>query len=160
MNMLSTVPERVWRDATALMLYVSVVLLAELVSLPQGVVGWELVAIVWSTAIGLVIAHAFAFQVATHGVSGGWLRSDDRIEVLLELAGVSVVAGVASVPVVLFGDSVQHTGVSFAISVTIGAIAYLVERLNNHSRTASLAFAVLALLAAMLVAALKAVLAH
>jgi hypothetical protein len=159
-NRLSTAPERVVRDATAMMLYVSVVLLAELVSLPQGVVGWELVAIVWGTAIGLVIAHAFAFQVATHGMSGGWLRGDDRLEVVLELAGVAVVAALASVPVVLFGDSVQHSGVTFAVSVTIGAIAYFVERLNNHSRTASLAFGSLALLVAMLVAALKAVLVH
>ena len=47
-----------------------------------------------------------------------------------------------------------------AISLTIGAIAYFVERLNNHSRTASLAFGSLALLVAILVAALKAMLVN
>ena len=160
LNRLRTAPERVWRDATAMMLYVSVVLLAELVALPKEVIGWELVAIVWGTAIGLVVAHTFAFQVATHGMSGGWLRGDDRDEVLLELTGVAVVAAIASIPVMLFGDSVQHTGVSLTISATIAAIAYFVERLNDHSRTASLAFSALALLMAMLVAAVKAVLVH
>ena len=143
-----------------MMLYVSVVLLAELVALPHDVVGFELVAIVWGTAIGLVIADAFAFQVATHGMSGGWLRGDDRIEVLLELAGVAVVAAIASAPVMLFGDSIQHTGVSLAVSVTIAAIAYIVERLNDHSRSTALAFGSLALLVAMLVAAVKAILVH
>ena len=141
-------------------LYVSIVLLAELVALPEGIVGWELVAIVWGTTIGLLIAHAFAFQVATHGMSGGWLRGEDRIEVLLELAGVALVAAVASVPVMLFGDSIQHSGVSFAVCVTIGAVAYFVERLNNRSRTSSLAFSSLALLVSLLVAAVKAVLSH
>jgi len=141
-------------------LYVSVVLLAELVALPEGIVGWELVAIVWGTTIGLLIAHAFAFQVATHGMSGGWLRGEERIAVLLELAGVASVAAIASAPVVLFGDSIQHTGVSFAVCVTIGAVAYFVERLNNRSRTSSLAFSSLALFVAVLVAAVKAVLTH
>ena len=60
----------------------------------------------------------------------------------------------------LFGDSVQHTGVSFAVCATIGVVAYFVERLNNRSRSSSLAFSSLALLVAVLVAALKAVLAH
>ena len=160
LNKLSTAPERVRRDAGAMVLYVAVVLLAELASLPQGVIGWELVAIVWGTAIGLVVAHAFAFQVATHGVSGGWLRGDDRIEVLLELLGVAGVATIASVPVALLGGSAQLAGVSCAISATIGAVAYLVERLNDHSRAASLAFGSLALLAAILVAVLKTVLVH
>src|SRR3954447_3973316 len=96
-------PRRVWREATAMTLYVSIVLLAELTALPQGVIGWELVAIVWGTAIGLVLAHSFAFQVAAHGVSGGWLRGEDRHEALLELLGVAIVAAVATVPVLLTG---------------------------------------------------------
>jgi hypothetical protein len=151
---------RVWREATAMTLYVSIVLLAELVALPEGIVGWELVAIVWGTTIGLLVAHTFAFQVATHGMSGGWLRGEDRIEVLLELAGVASVAAVASAQVMLFGDSIQHTGVSLAVCVSIGAVAYFVERLNDRSRTSSLVFSSLALLVALLVAAVKAVLAH
>src|SRR6476646_8690601 len=85
---------RLWRETTAMMLYVSIVLLAELAVLPSGrghavepvhgPVGVELVAIVWGTTSGLALAHYFAFRVATQGV-GRRLRGQDLEEALGEI---------------------------------------------------------------------------
>ena len=71
---------RVWRDATAMTLYVSIVLLAELAALPagdeaggtvHGPVGWELIAIIWGTTVGLALAHWFAFPLWPRKASVG-----------------------------------------------------------------------------------------
>ncbi len=150
-------------------LYVSIVLLAELAALPdgraagggvRGPVGWELVAILWGTTIGLVLAHAFAFQVATHGLSGGRLRADDRSEVLAELGGASFVSAIASMPVLWLPDDVGQELVPFVLVVIIGAVAYVVERANGRSRATSIAFGVGALVIGVGVALLKLFLAY
>ena len=69
----------VLREAATMVLYVSVVEIAELATLPEGhfthgrvtgPVGAQLLAIVWGTAIGLAIAHWFAFRVAAPGFRG------------------------------------------------------------------------------------------
>ena len=61
------------REAATMVLYVSVVEIAELAAIPEdhfahgrvtGPVGGALLAIVWGTAVGLAIAHWFAFRIA------------------------------------------------------------------------------------------------
>ena len=65
--------DEIWREAATMVLYVSVVEIAELAALPEshftngvvsGPVGAGLLAIVWGTAIGLALAHWFAFRIA------------------------------------------------------------------------------------------------
>ena len=95
-----------------MVLYLSIVLLAELAALPtghdgaggavRGPVGWELVAIVWGTTIGLALAHWFASRLPTQALRRGPLAGWDRLQALSELAGAAFVAAMASVPVLLF----------------------------------------------------------
>ncbi len=155
---------RVWRDATAMMLYVSIVLLAELAALPagdddggtvHGPVGWELVAILWGTSIGLAVAHWFAFVLATQGLSRGPLRGWDRVEALSELAGVAVVAAVASVPVLLLREDTEQEVVRLVLALMIGAVAYVVERASGRTRAASVLFGLVALAIALALATVK-----
>ena len=155
---------RLWREATTMMLYLAIVLLVEFVALPAGRSAdgtWhgasrsELLAVVWGTTIGLVLAHAFAFQIATHGLSGGHLRNEDRMEILVELAGAAFVAAVASVPVIVVGETLEQRTVPIVLSVLIGTVGYVVERANGHGRTTSAVFGAIVLVAALCVAALK-----
>ena len=69
----------IFREAVTMVLYVSVVEIAELAALPEshfsngqvtGAVGGQLLAIVWGTAVGLAIAHWFAFRLAAPAFRG------------------------------------------------------------------------------------------
>jgi hypothetical protein len=158
-----------WREATTMVLYLSIVLLAQFAALPtgddpdepvHGPVGWELVAIVWGTTIGLVLAHTIAFRIATHGLSGGRLLRADRMELLVELAGAAFVATLTSIPVLVFGDSTEQQAIPFVLVLIIGGTGYLVERENGRSRTAAVIFGTIALVIALAVAVVKNALAY
>src|SRR5690349_2656754 len=82
-------PGELVREAATMVLYVSVVEIAELAALPEshfgggrvtGPVGAQLLAIVWGTAVGLALAHWFAFRVAAPAFRGDSpTRRDTRI---------------------------------------------------------------------------------
>src|SRR3954451_1397026 len=66
-------------EAVTMVLYVSVVLIAELAAIPEkhftdgqvtGPVGGDLLAVVWGTAVGLAVAHWFAFGLAAPAFRG------------------------------------------------------------------------------------------
>jgi hypothetical protein len=97
---------RLVREGTTTALYISIVLLAELVALGDEH-GWELAALIWGTTIGLVVAHAFAFRIATHGLTGGRLAPEDLAEVRAELVGATAIGVIASVPILLFRSSTE-----------------------------------------------------
>src|SRR5262245_10537118 len=69
----------IFREAVTMVLYVSVVEIAELAALPEdhflhgrvtGPVGVKLLEIVWGTAVGLALAHWFAFRLAAPAFRG------------------------------------------------------------------------------------------
>ena len=155
----------VWREATTMVLYVSVILLAELAVLPaggedddglvHGPHGWELVAIVWGTALGVTIAHWFAFRLAAVGFSAGRLSDRDLAIGKAEVAGAVFVAGLTSLPVLLFSDETEQRLVPFAPALTIGAVGYVLARTCGRSRLASLVLAGIALVIGVAVATVK-----
>jgi hypothetical protein len=150
-------------------LYVSIVLLGTLTALPaghdgagkpvRGPAGIELIAILWGTTIGLALAHWFAFHVATQGFGGGRLRGQDRNEIIAEVAGAAFVAALASVPVLLFQPDTEQQLVPFVLALIIGGVGYLAERANGRARLTSFVFGVITLLAGLVVATLKNILA-
>src|SRR3954469_14129225 len=88
------------REAATMVLYVSVVEIAELAAIPEehfasgrvsGAIGGQLLAIVWGTAVGLALAHWFAFRIAAPGFRG------DRPSRLDAQIGLAQVAGAAFV---------------------------------------------------------------
>ena len=77
-----------------MVLYVSVVLIAELAAIPEqhfadgrvtGAVGGQLLAIVWGTAVGLAVAHWFAFRLAAPAFRG---ERPTRLDTYIGLAQV------------------------------------------------------------------------
>jgi hypothetical protein len=160
---------RLWRETTAMMLYVSIVLVAELAVLPagrdhasepvHGPVGWELVAIIWGTTIGLALAHYFAFQVATQGVGRARLRGQDLEEALGEVGGAAFIAALATIPVVVFPTDIEQEMVLIVLAFTVGVVGFLVERAGGRSRLTAFAFGAATLLVGLAIAVVKNVLA-
>src|SRR4051812_1923459 len=96
-----------------MVLYVSVVEIAELAALPEqhfasgrvtGPVGGQLLELVWGTAVGLAIAHWFAFRVAAPAFRGERPTRQDTYIGVAQLCGAIFVAAVSSLPVLFLSD--------------------------------------------------------
>src|SRR4051794_26428914 len=101
------------REAVTMTLYVSVVLIAELAAIPEkhfahglvtGAVGGQLLAIVWGTAVGLAVAHWFAFRLAAPAFRGERPTRLDTYIGLVQLASAVFVAALSSLPVLFLSD--------------------------------------------------------
>jgi hypothetical protein len=154
------------REAATMVLYVSVVEIAELAALPEthrlgrvtGPVGTALVAIIWGTAIGLAVAHWFAFGFAARELRGGVRRIDFQVG-LAQLGAAAFVAAVSCLPIVLFGDVREQEFIGVMPAILIGVSSYFIGRTSGRSRLAAAIYGAIALLAGLAVAAIKGALA-
>jgi hypothetical protein len=155
------------REAITMMLYVSVVEIAELAALPEthisgrvtGPVGGQLLAIVWGTAVGLAIAHWFAFRLAARAYRGeGPTRQDNYIG-LAQVGGAMFVAALSSLPVLFLSDLRAREFTGDVPAILIGIVAYLISRHTGKSRLASIFYGITALAVGVLVATVKSMLA-
>jgi len=156
------------REAVTMVLYVSVVEIAELAALPEahlsnghvtGPVGAQLLAIIWGTAVGLAIAHWFAFRLAANAFRGDRVTGLDKQVGLAQIGAAMFVAAVSSLPVLLLDDvrAQEFTGVVPA--VLIGIVGYLIARETGKSRFAAALYGGTALAVGLLVATVKGALA-
>ena len=152
------------REATVMILYVSVVEIAELAAVPEahyahgrvtGPTGGYLLAIVWGTAIGLALAHWFAFRVAAPAFRDERPTRVDLQIGVAQLAGAALVAAVSSLPVLLFSDVRAQETIGDVPAVLVAAVAYLVARHTGSSRLASAFYGLTALALAVVVALVK-----
>jgi hypothetical protein len=166
----STGPERgeLLREATTMVLYVSVVEIAELTALPEdhfanghvtGPVGGALLAALWGTALGLAIAHWFAFRIAAPAFRGENVTSTDTKIGLAQLGAAVFVAAVSSLPVLFLTPVQAQEFTSVVPALVIGVIGYLIARSTRKSKTASLFYGLTALSLGLLVALVKSLLA-
>jgi hypothetical protein len=156
------------REAITMVLYVSVVEIAELAALPEshlangrvtGAVGGQLLAIVWGTAVGLAIAHWFAFRLAAPAFRGERPGRQDTYIGLAQVGGAMFVAVVSSLPVVFLSDVRAQEFTGDVPALLIGAVGYVIARYSGKSRITSIAFGVTALALGVLVATVKSLLA-
>jgi hypothetical protein len=147
-----------------MVLYVSVVEIAELAALPEsrsghgvvtGPAGTELLAIVWGTALGLALAHWFAFGVAAHGFRGDRPTGHDVRVGLVQVGAAIAVAAVSSLPVLLLSRAEARDTTGDVPAVIIGALGYVLARAAGNSRLAAAFLAVTALALGVLVALVK-----
>jgi hypothetical protein len=147
-----------------MVLYVSVVEIAELAAIPEehlagghvtGAVGGQLLAIVWGTAVGLAIAHWFAFRLAAPAFRGERPTRLDTYIGLAQVAGAMFVAAVSSIPVLLFSDVRAQETTGDVPALLIGIVAYLLARYTGRSRVAAVFYGVTALALGVLVALVK-----
>jgi hypothetical protein len=152
------------REAATMVLYVSVVEIGELAAIPEehfthgrvtGPVGGALLAIVWGTAVGLALAHWFAFRIAAPAFRG---ESPTRLDAqigLAQLAGAMFVAVVSSLPVLLLNDVRAQETTGDVPAVIIGVIAYFVARASGRGHLAAVFYGITALALGIVVALVK-----
>jgi len=151
-----------------MVLYVSVVEIAELAALPEshfthgritGAVGGQLLAILWGTAVGLALAHWFAFRLAAPAFRGERVTNQDTLIGLAQAGGAVFVAAISSVPVLFLSDVRAQETTGDVPALLIGVVGYVVARHTGKSRLAALFYGVTALALGVLVALVKSVLA-
>ena len=152
------------RAAAAMVLYVSVVEIAELAALPErhlsdgsvtGPVGAQLLAIVWGTAVGLALAHWFAFGLAAHGLRGEMPTRYDVHVGLVQVAAAALVAAITSLPVLFLSDLRAQQTTGEVPAVIVGVISYAVARAAGRSRMTALGLGMAALAIGVAVALVK-----
>lgn len=152
------------REATTMVLYVSVVEIAELAALPEthfsngqvtGPVGASLIGLLWGTAVGLALAHWFAFRLAAPAFRGQRVtRLDTRIG-LAQVGGALFVAALSSLPVLFLNDVRAQEFTGYVPAIIIGVIGYLIARSTGKGRVAGVFYGITALALGVLVATVK-----
>jgi len=154
----------VFRETVTMILYVSVVEIAELAAIPEshfahgkvtGAVGGQLLEIIWGTAVGLAIAHWFAFRLAAPAFRGERPTRLDTYIGLGQVGGALLVAAISSIPVLLFSDLRAQETTGDVPAIVIGLVGYFIARSTGRSRVASIFYGVTALAVGVLVALVK-----
>jgi hypothetical protein len=152
------------REATTMVLYVSVVEIAELAALPEshfsnghvtGPVGASLIGLLWGTAVGLALAHWFAFRLAAPAFRGQRVTSLDTRIGLAQVGAALFVAAVSSLPVLFLNDVRAQEFTSYVPAIIIGVIGYLIARSTGKGRFAATFYGITALALGVLVATVK-----
>ncbi len=151
-----------------MVLYVTLVLLAELAVLPERrggdeaswTSGRDLMAIIWGTTIGLALAHWFAFRIAVRAFGSDHTGRYDLEVGLAQVGGAAFVAAIATIPVIVFPDDVEYRSVHSLLAVELGVVGYLVARLSGQRRWPALGFGLLVMLVGLVVVSVKIVLSY
>jgi hypothetical protein len=146
-------------ESSTMALYVSVVLLAELVAIKDAAARGdsEMLGVIWGTTLGLALAHFFAFRVASRLVRGSAFHRRDMQLALAQLSGAAVVAALCTIPVVLLRTP-RHDVVRLELAVLLGIAGYASGRTGGASRPRSLMTGALVLMLGVTVALVKNVL--
>ena len=148
------------KEAFTMALYVSICLLAGLLALPERAAEHtSMLGVVWGITLGLAIAHWFAFRVSARLVGAGAVRQADVESAGAQLLGAAVVAVLASLGVLLLPTSVELEFVEFLLAGFIALVGFAVARGGGASRFKAVVYATTVLVAALLIALLKNVLA-
>ena len=149
-------PSEAVREAVTMALYVGVVLAAEFVAVEEYAVDEpSTVAVIWGTAIGVALAHVFAFNLAARLFAGGRLDRGTRRAVWAQLASASAVAFVVTIPFLFLalGPAIEVSG--FLVTALIGVTAYVASREAGAGRIRSLVDGLIALAIATAVVSVK-----
>lgn len=151
------------REALAAALYMALVLLAGLVALPVARIPSDsvMVASLVGTAVGLVLAHWFAFRLAAHVTAeGGTWPGSAAQEATAQIVGGLCVALVASIPFLLTDGARALRLALLLLSALPAATGFLIARLRGFSWLRSGATAAAVFLLALAVVEVKAALGH
>jgi hypothetical protein len=160
----STLRTHLWREATVMVLYVCVIEIAELAALPEthfangrvtGPVHGLLLGIVWGTAVGLAVAHWFAFVVAASAFHGGRPTRRDMYVGLVQVGAAALVAALCSLPILFLSSVRAQEDTSGVPAVLLGIVGYLLARHRGSSRVASVLYGFTALALGVAVAFVK-----
>ena len=148
------------RDSLELMVYLSIVLIAALIGVEHALEEHAQVLLVWGTAIGLTLAHLFAFRLATVYERASAVFSDWGPIGAMLLTSV-VVGFVATVPyVVPFDVAAPSTAAVWLLIVMVSVAGYLAALSRGRSLMIRLSYALVTVAAAAIIAVVKSLLTH
>lgn len=142
------------KEASTMALYVSICLLAALIAIPDGDSA-EALTIVWGTTIGLALAHWFAFHLSARLVAAGSVRAHDAATAIAQLVGAGIVAGLATLVVLVVPESAELDVVRYLLAGLVGVVGYAAARASGASQGRSLAYAAITLVIAIAIAVVK-----
>ena len=151
------------REFFASALYVAIVLLAALVALPRNRLPSDIsvVATLFGTAIGLILAHFVAFRLAAHLTSESGVAPAPVVrEAGAGLAGGLLVATLAAIPYAVWDGDDAFRATLVAMAVLPALMGMAIARLRGRSWPRSLLAAGLAVALALLVVLVKYELGH
>jgi hypothetical protein len=144
------------REAYTMAFYVAICVVAALTVVSDDADhSINVIGIVWGTAIGLALAHWFAFRLSTRLVTSGTIGRRDAELGLAQLAGAAAVAVLATVPILLFPADTELEATRIVLSLTIGLAGYVVARSGGASRIRSLIYGTVVLGSALVIAVIK-----
>jgi hypothetical protein len=143
------------KEAYTMALYVAICLLAAFAVLPETGVHTHVIGLIWGVTVGLALAHWFAFRVSARMVGAGSVRPHDVKSAGAQLAGAAGVAVLASVPVVLFPESVELELVELLLAAFIALVGFAVARGGGATLARALVYALLVLVVAVAIALVK-----
>lgn len=144
------------REAVTMALYVCLVLAAEFVAAGEHVEDKHTaVGVIWGTAVGLALAHVFAFHLSARLFAGGRVSPATRVAAWAQMAAAAAVALIVTLPFLVFslGPALDASG--FILAALIGITAYIASRESGAGRTRSVVDGLVVLLVAMTVVSLK-----
>jgi len=149
-------PNEAIREGVTMVLYVCLVLAAEFVAAGTEATS-ELVAIevIWGTAVGLALAHVFAFNLAAKLLIGGRLSPEVRAAAWAQLAAAAALALVVTIPFLLFPLRSALRVSAFVVAALIGVAAFAASRGSGAGRTRALVDGLIALAIAIAVVSVK-----
>jgi hypothetical protein len=142
------------RESLTMGLYITISLLAVLSTKPNGGTNAGVLALIWGTTLGLILAHWVAFQLTARLFSGGELPSHDRITMVGQAVAALGVASLASLPLLLptsAGPALSR-GV---LAGLVGLFAFGTARRHGGSGGRATAYALVVVAIALTVAIAK-----
>jgi hypothetical protein len=150
------------RAIATMVLYVSVVLMGAIATIPAVDLDEDVkvAAVIWGSALGLALAHWFAFNASAHLFRGEGIAPEDVREGIWEAFAALGVAVVATVPLLLLDDTIGAAVSLVALAALVTWVAYVASRHGGVSRTRALVRSSVTLLLAVIVAAVKIWIGH
>jgi hypothetical protein len=143
------------KEACTMALYVAICLLAAFIALPEADAHPYVFGIIWGVTIGLAAAHWFAFRVSARLVSAGRVRPEDVQSAGAQLVGAAGVALLASVPVILLPETAELLLVELVLAAFIAVVGFAVARGGGAMRARATVYALVVLVVAVGIAAVK-----
>lgn len=150
----------VYLEIATMGLYLAIVLLAELTVFPRDAEEGAVLGTLWGTSIGLALAHLFAFGLAARMVGSGEFEPATLLAFIGQLLAAVAVALVASIPFFFGSGDAAFTASSSLLALVIGGFALRLSRHAGARWPRAIAFAVVVLVLAAIVVAIKAALTH
>jgi hypothetical protein len=143
-------------------LYLAIVIFAELIAIPEDgrLDRAESIALIWGSAVGLALAHLFAFELSAAFVVARRPGIAIRHLAFAQVAAAGSVAAAASVPILVLGEEPGYEIAEALLALLIGGVAFVTARHAGTSRARSAAFAALMLALAGAIIALKGLVFH